>query len=131
MTSHSPESTEKQILPEVPDFTQSAILNLLRPEADAVDDFHRAIAFVKEAQIYTLADVENKNVIFGGLKASCKSKNRKFPFQDVMYVFKNLRGEEKVNGLAQRKVDVLIPTVSLLPHMHPNLRLEFIKCNPH
>lgn len=48
-----------------------------------------------------------------------------------MYVFKNLRGEEKVNGLAQRKVDVLIPTVSLLPHMHPNLRLEFIKCNPH
>lgn len=112
---------------ESPDLADGAIIKLMQPSSSVTTDFHRAVAFVKKAKIYTKQDFEKNVVIFGGLMNSCLCKNKKYPFQDTVYVFTNATGEKVIDGLEERKVDVLFPTITLLPHLFPNLKLSFVK----
>lgn len=129
-TNYIPEPLDKDDLKEpsvvsyVPD---ESIRRLLCPFENVINDFHRAISFVKKAKIYTFEDLVNKTVIFGGSKATCKCKGKLYPFQDSCYVTSNIRGEKVVAGLERREVEIVVPTISLLPYLYPNLMLRFGK----
>lgn len=90
-----------------------------------VTDFHKCVAIVKEATIYTQDDISNKSVIFGGLKRECLVAGKTYPFQDIIYSSVNKDGKISLSGLEERIIEVTLPTISQYPYNNPNIFLYF------